>query len=139
MSQKHESGRSLKSQLPATFLRTGHGEEHGTDGLAPRCLKSGALAVPLGLPSPGGTVISLHDLLSFLPTDMKHHLIFLVSLALVVVGLATCRPKSSGPRSEQIMDRANLVDSLRAAGAKVEPAGEVSQPFFSVKGQIIKV
>ena len=70
---------------------------------------------------------------------MKHHLIFLVSLSLVVVGLATCRPKSTGPRGEQVMDRANLVDSLRAAGAKVEPAGEVSQPFFSVKGQIIKV
>lgn len=33
----------------------------------------------------------------------------------------------------------DLVDGLRAAGATVEPAGEVEQAFFSVKGQIIQV
>ena len=32
-----------------------------------------------------------------------------------------------------------LVDALRAAGATVEPAEEVEQVFFSVKGQKIKV
>ena len=32
-----------------------------------------------------------------------------------------------------------LVDSLRAAGAIVDPVGEVSQPFFSVGGQVITV
>jgi hypothetical protein len=31
------------------------------------------------------------------------------------------------------------VDNLRAAGATVEPAGEVSQPFFAVQGQVITV
>ena len=32
-----------------------------------------------------------------------------------------------------------LVDALRAAGATVEPIGEIEQAFFSVKGQKIKV
>lgn len=32
-----------------------------------------------------------------------------------------------------------LVDALRAAGAMVEPQGEIEQPFFSVKGQKIAV
>ena len=34
---------------------------------------------------------------------------------------------------------ANLVDVLRAAGANVEPAGDVDQPFFSVGGQVLLV
>ena len=33
----------------------------------------------------------------------------------------------------------DLVDALRSAGATVEPAGEVDQPFFSVKGQKVEV
>lgn len=70
---------------------------------------------------------------------MKHHLIFIVSLALVALGGATCRPKSTGNQGGSALGFTNLVDGLRGAGAKVEPAGEVSQPFFSVKGQIIKV
>ena len=38
-----------------------------------------------------------------------------------------------------VTDFVSLVDNLRAAGATVEPAGEVSQPFFSVEGQVITV
>lgn len=38
-----------------------------------------------------------------------------------------------------VTDYVSLIDQLRAAGATVEPAGAVSQPFFSVKGQVIKV
>jgi hypothetical protein len=38
-----------------------------------------------------------------------------------------------------VTDYVSLIDQLRAAGATVEPAGEVLQPFFSVKGQVIKV
>ena len=38
-----------------------------------------------------------------------------------------------------VEDYGSLIDALRAAGATVEPAGEVEQPFFSVKGQIIQV
>lgn len=38
-----------------------------------------------------------------------------------------------------VTDYASLVDSLRAAGLRVEPAGEVDQPFFSVSGLVFSV
>ena len=38
-----------------------------------------------------------------------------------------------------VTDYASLVDKLRSTGATVNPAGEVSQPFFSVKGSVINV
>ena len=38
-----------------------------------------------------------------------------------------------------VSDYVSLVDALRAAGATVEPAGEVSQPFLSAAGQVIGV
>lgn len=38
-----------------------------------------------------------------------------------------------------VTDYVSLIDQLRTAGATVELAGAVSQPFFSVKGQVIKV
>ena len=34
---------------------------------------------------------------------------------------------------------ASLINKLRVAGVSVEPAGEVQQPFFSIKGEMIKV
>jgi hypothetical protein len=36
-------------------------------------------------------------------------------------------------------DYVSLIDNLRQAGATVEPTGEVTQPFFSVTGNIIVV
>ncbi len=38
-----------------------------------------------------------------------------------------------------VKDYESLVNNLRAAGLRVEPAGEASQPFFSAKGRAIKV
>ena len=38
-----------------------------------------------------------------------------------------------------VRDYVSLIDNLRAAGATVEPVGEVRQPFFSVPGQAITV
>ena len=38
-----------------------------------------------------------------------------------------------------VVDYVGLVDQLRGAGATVAPAGEIEQPFFSVKGLIMKV
>ena len=38
-----------------------------------------------------------------------------------------------------VRDYVSLIDNLRAAGATVEPVGEVSQPFFSVPGYVIEV
>ncbi len=46
---------------------------------------------------------------------------------------------SIGCTSEKPMDYASLIDNLRAAGATVEPAGEIIQDFFSASGQAIKV
>jgi hypothetical protein len=46
------------------------------------------------------------------------------------------QPKGHGA---SVTDYASLIDSLRAAGVNVEPQGEVDQPFFSVKGRMIKV
>jgi len=38
-----------------------------------------------------------------------------------------------------VIDYVSLVDNLRATGATVNLVGEVEQPFFSVKGFVIKV
>jgi hypothetical protein len=38
-----------------------------------------------------------------------------------------------------VRDYVSLIDNLRAAGATVEPVGEVTQPFFFVPGQVIAV
>ncbi len=42
---------------------------------------------------------------------------------------------------DEISDRetARLIADLRAAGATVSPSGEITQPFFTVKGQVVKV
>lgn len=42
-------------------------------------------------------------------------------------------------RGKPVTDYTSLIDNLRAAGIIVKRAGEVVQPFFSVKGMIIKV
>ena len=39
----------------------------------------------------------------------------------------------------EVRDYVSLVDALRAAGATVEPGDSLSQPFFTVEGQIISV
>lgn len=38
-----------------------------------------------------------------------------------------------------VKDYVSLSDHLRTAGATIEPVGEVSQPFLSVKGQTIRM
>ena len=38
-----------------------------------------------------------------------------------------------------VTDHVSLVDSLRAAGATVDPAGAISQPFFMPEGQVLTV
>ncbi len=64
--------------------------------------------------------------------------LFVITFLLVACGgQETPTPPVShgGP----VTDYVSLIDNLRAAGATVEPAGEVSQPFFSVEGWIINV
>ena len=53
----------------------------------------------------------------------------------VVFATATLEEGSS----VMVVDYINLIDHMRAAGAIVEPSGEISQPFFSVKAQVITV
>jgi hypothetical protein len=60
-------------------------------------------------------------------------------LFLMIAGLVLCCSKSTVSHGGSVMDYVSLIDSLRAAGASVEPAGEISQPFFSVKGRTITV
>lgn len=38
-----------------------------------------------------------------------------------------------------VRDHVSLVDTLRGLGLTVEPTGPISQPFFSVPGQILRV
>lgn len=61
---------------------------------------------------------------------------------IVVVG-GTAEPDSGQTPATShggpVKDYVSLVDNLRAQGATVEPAGEISQPFFSVQGYAIKV
>ncbi len=60
-------------------------------------------------------------------------------------GCASPQPPAPAPtppvvsHGGPVVDYISLFDNLRAAGAIVEPAGEVSQPFFSVKGNAITV
>jgi len=76
--------------------------------------------------------------------------IFLSSIGLlfvVAVGCATGGEKSPGPgqdqpkqlKSEVATDYPSLIKSLRALGAGATAVGDVEQPFFSIKGVMIKV
>jgi hypothetical protein len=57
---------------------------------------------------------------------------------IVVAGCgAPSQPPS--PSGGPVTDHVSLVDNLRAAGAEVEPAGNIEQPFFPVQGQVISV
>ncbi len=69
---------------------------------------------------------------------MRNSVALVVSLCMVLAGLGSCR--SDGRLDEgPAMDRDKLIQDLRAAGSAIETVGEISQPFFSVKGMIIKV
>jgi hypothetical protein len=60
-------------------------------------------------------------------------LVGLVGLACGTDGL------ESGERPEKPLNLSGLIAGLRQAGATVATGEEVSQPFFSVKGRILKV
>ncbi len=72
---------------------------------------------------------------------MKRYLIPIAFLFLVAAWVTGCggQPTPIVSHGGPVTDYVSLIDNLRTAGATVEPAGEVSQPFFSVKGQMITV
>lgn len=58
-----------------------------------------------------------------------------LSCALLTLTLtAACRA-----RTADITDAEGFMAAVRAAGASVEPAGEVTQPFFSVPGRLVRL
>lgn len=81
---------------------------------------------------------------------MKHFLaltIITITLATAGISCASPQPPATEPAAPPpvvshggpVTDYVSLFDNLRAAGASVTPAGEVSQPFFSVTGNAITV
>jgi hypothetical protein len=64
-----------------------------------------------------------------------------IFVALLLLGLGGCGGSSTPPTSHggPVKDYVSLIDHLRAAGATVVPKGSVTQPFFSVTGQVITV
>ena len=69
--------------------------------------------------------------------------LLIIGLVLVpaIVVLAGCTGTQPPPATHggAVRDYIDLVDNLRASGATVEPAEEVTQPFFSVNGRVIVV
>lgn len=59
----------------------------------------------------------------------------------LLMGLAVSQEDEDSTVSHggPVEDYVSLIDSLRAAGAEVEPVGPMSQVFLSVEGQIIQV
>lgn len=62
----------------------------------------------------------------------------LLSAAVLITACGLQRT-ASGQAGAMVTDIDSLVEALRAAGATVEMAGEVSQPFFSAQGRVINV
>jgi hypothetical protein len=72
--------------------------------------------------------------------NVRHHLIRVALLFLT--SLVTAYGARRTPLNQigtTVTDLGSLVAALRTAGATVEMAGEVSQPFFSVEGRVIDV
>ncbi len=62
-----------------------------------------------------------------------------VILVLIAYGIGCADEKPPVSHGEPVTDYVSLVDNLRAVEATVEPAGDISQPFFSVEGLVITV
>ena len=79
---------------------------------------------------------------------MKTKLSLISSVLLLALFTAACGSQSATPSAETdttvsdgspVENYVSLVDSLRGAGATVEPGDPIEQVFFTVEGQIIKV
>jgi len=77
-------------------------------------------------------------------TINKQCLSMLATLAFILVGCAPAAaplgtPTAAESRGDEPGGYAELVEDLRAAGAVVEPQGEIDRSFFPVDGRIIQV
>ncbi len=70
---------------------------------------------------------------------MSSRMLFIPGLFLLA--LAACAPAAGpgAPQGNETGGTFELVESLRSDGASAERAGEIEQPFFSVKGSLIEV
>ncbi len=71
----------------------------------------------------------------------KYQFNALFALLLAGVLVAACAGQTDTVVSHggPVTDYVSLVDNLRAAGDTVDPAGTVSQPFFTPEGQLLSV
>ncbi len=65
--------------------------------------------------------------------------VFLFATSVIVGCSGGPTAPSEGSEEGVVSNYASLVDALRASGAEVNPAGVVSQPFFTVQGQVLSV
>ena len=72
---------------------------------------------------------------------MKHYLALIMVVFMLAMWSAGCAGQQPPVVSHggPVTDYVSLIDNLRAAGATVEPAGDISQPFFSGKGNAMTV
>lgn len=61
-----------------------------------------------------------------------------ITLLILILAACTSRPATEGETSSS-SDSSELIDNLRSAGATIETAGIVEQPFFQNAGQLLKV
>jgi hypothetical protein len=54
-------------------------------------------------------------------------------------GAPTASASNASPEPAAVEDQASLIAALEAAGATIETGEPISQPFFSVEGNIIKI
>jgi hypothetical protein len=64
---------------------------------------------------------------------MKRHVLFSITSLLITVLIVGCATPVVSPSF------LGLMNNLRATGAQVEIGNETSQPFFAVKGKIVKL
>jgi hypothetical protein len=75
---------------------------------------------------------------------MKVRIVLVLAMALGLIISAcgsapTASASNASPEPRAVEDQASLVAALKAAGATIEMGDPISQPFFSVEGNIIKV
>lgn len=73
---------------------------------------------------------------------MQHKTRLQISILLIFTVLITAcsnQQESTTAHGGPVSDYFSLIDNLRGAGATVDLAGQVSQPFFSPQGQVITV
>ncbi len=69
----------------------------------------------------------------------RYLILIIAILMLVAYGIGCAGEKPPVSHGGPVRDYISLVDNLRATGANIQPAGDITQPFFSVKGIVITV